>query len=425
MSATVRFFHTAVIHFGVENYGRIDPQTGIHTRLLDFERSLARMIDQAIAEDIDLFVFSGDAYKTPYPTPTQQKLLLNQFFRLKEQGIPVVIVVGNHDHPLSFGRAHALDVFGNIRHEGFYVFGKPDSIVIPTKRGPVQVVGIPWPMRTNVMTKQMHQLKGAEEITEYLSAQIGKLIASFAERLDKSLPALLAAHLTVSTGIFSGSEKRAVFGTDPVFMPSQLAISPFDYVALGHLHRHQNLNPQGSCPVVYSGSPERVDFGERKEPKGYCDVRISIDETGIKRTQYSFVELPVRPMLQIEVMLTPNGDGTQQILAALEKYTLDQAIVKILYHLPAGQADTVDLQAVQQACRQAMYVTGIVPVHITATRSYRAALNTQMSTEQLVEKYLATQEMTAADRLRLQQKAMQLAHECEQEQERGDESHEE
>ena len=76
MSATVRFFHTADIHFGVENYGRIDPQTGIHTRLLDFERSLARMIHQAIAEDIDLFVFSGDAYKTPYPTPTQQKLLL-------------------------------------------------------------------------------------------------------------------------------------------------------------------------------------------------------------------------------------------------------------------------------------------------------------------------------------------------------------
>ena len=69
----IRFFHTADIHFGVENYGRIDPQSGIHTRLLDFEKVLSLCIDRAIAENIDLFVFAGDAYKTAYPTPTQQK----------------------------------------------------------------------------------------------------------------------------------------------------------------------------------------------------------------------------------------------------------------------------------------------------------------------------------------------------------------
>ena len=133
MTQKIKFFHTADIHFGVENYGRIDPATGIHSRLTDFERSLAACIDQAIAQDVDLFVFSGDAYKTAYPTPTQQKLLLNQWFRLQEARIPVVIVVGNHDHPLSFGRAHALDVFGNIRHSGFYVFSKPQAMTIETK----------------------------------------------------------------------------------------------------------------------------------------------------------------------------------------------------------------------------------------------------------------------------------------------------
>lgn len=90
-----------------------------------------------------------------------------------------------------------------------------------------------------------------------------------ANKLDHSIPAVLASHLTVSTGIFSGSEKRAIYGNDPVLLPSQLAIPPFDYVALGHLHRYQNLNQKGYPAIVYSGSVERVDFGERREDKGF------------------------------------------------------------------------------------------------------------------------------------------------------------
>src|SRR5579871_5892450 len=107
----IRFIHTADIHFGMENYGKVDAKTGIHTRLLDFERALNTCIDYAIEQQVDLFLFSGDAYKTAHPSPTQQKLLLNCFLRLYKAQIPVVIVVGNHDHPLSFGKATSLDIF--------------------------------------------------------------------------------------------------------------------------------------------------------------------------------------------------------------------------------------------------------------------------------------------------------------------------
>ena len=89
----IKFFHTADIHFGVENYGRIDPSTGIHTRLLDFKKCLEFCVDQAIEQDIDFFMFSGDAYKTATPTPTQQKLFLQQLLRLNAHGIPVAIVI--------------------------------------------------------------------------------------------------------------------------------------------------------------------------------------------------------------------------------------------------------------------------------------------------------------------------------------------
>ena len=419
----VRFFHTADIHFGVENYGRIDAATGIHTRLLDFQKTLSICIDAAIAQDIDLFVFSGDAYKTPYPTPTQQKLLLNQLFRLQEHNIPIVIIVGNHDHPLSFGKAHALDVFGNIRQEGFYVFSRPQAVIIPTKSGPVQVVGIPWPMRNNVLAKEAHQLKSSHEITDYLSGQVVKIIAKFASTLDPSLPSILAGHLTVATGIFSGSEKRAIYGTDPVFLPSQLAITPFDYVALGHLHRYQNLN-KGGVPVVYSGSPERVDFGERKEEKGYCTVTITADE-GTKKTEHAFVQLPARPMIQVELTLTDESDQTEQVLAALSKYTLEGAIIKVVYHVPVGMQDRVDTGRVQKVCKAAHYLTGIVPVHPVQERVKRTHVDVEMSTEELLETYFSAQEMDEKRKKRLVKKALELAVAHEEEQERGDEAFDE
>ena len=77
----ITFVHTADIHFGMENYGKIDPKTGIHTRLLDFAKALDTCIDYAIEKKVSFFLFSGDAYKTAYPSATQQKLFLECFFR--------------------------------------------------------------------------------------------------------------------------------------------------------------------------------------------------------------------------------------------------------------------------------------------------------------------------------------------------------
>ena len=110
----IRFIHTADIHFGMENYGRIDPKTGIHTRLLDFEKALNFCIDYTLEHSFDFFLFAGDAYKTINPSPTQQQLLLRCFLRLYKAGIPIVIVVGNHDNPLSFGKATSLDIFDEL-----------------------------------------------------------------------------------------------------------------------------------------------------------------------------------------------------------------------------------------------------------------------------------------------------------------------
>lgn len=403
----IRFVHTADIHFGVENYGRIDPSTGIHTRLLDFERALNFCIDYAIEKQVDFFLFAGDAYKTTNPSPTQQRLLLKCFLKLHKANIPLVMVVGNHDNPLSFGKAHTLDLFNDLPLSGFHVMSKPHAFVLNTKSGPVNIVGLPWPNRTTIATSQNHMFKSAGELTDYISQATAAILHHLASQLDPQLPAVLTGHLTVSSGIFSGSEKRAVYGNDPLFLPSQLAIAPFDYVGLGHLHRFQNLNSHGYPPLIYSGSPERIDFGERKEEKGFCDV--TVHQKG--KTTYQFIKTPSRPFIQVEVTLNKDDDQTQQIVKAIQHHDIKDAVIKIVYHVPAHTKDTVDLQVVERACSTALYIVGIIPVHEPKTREKRSNLKVDMDLETILDLYFSNKPEFESQKQELITKALALKDE--------------
>lgn len=407
----IQFIHTADIHFGMENYGKIDPETGIHSRLLDFDKALNYCIDYAIEKKINFFLFSGDAYKTATPSPTQQRLLIQSFFRLHAAKIPVIIIVGNHDHPLSFGKTDALDIFNQLPVDGFYVFEKPRTLKLQTRNGPIQIVGIPWPTRNTISLSNKHRFKSAIEITQYLSNAVGAIIKKLADDLDPAIPAVLAGHLTVSSGVFSGSEKRAVYGTDPILLPSQLAIKPFDYVGLGHLHRYQNLNSNGYPAIVYSGSPERIDFGERKEEKGFCHVIIPAKD----QCTHTFIPTPTRPFIQFDIHLEKDTNQTEQIIAAIKTKNITDAVVKIKYHLQLGMLDTVDLQVVQKQLKDALYVVSITPIRPIQTRERRADMNVSMDLETLLSKYFADKKEFAEKKEELIKKALQLVDALEQE----------
>jgi DNA repair protein SbcD/Mre11 len=383
----IRFIHTADVHFGMENYGRIDTTSGIHSRLLDFHKAFNICIDYAIKENVDFFLFAGDAYKTAHPSPTQQRLFIDCLLRLFAAKIPIVMVLGNHDHPLSFGKVHALDLFSQLPVEGFHVLAKPTTLMLQTKSGPVQIVGIPWPSKN--MLALNSQKDEQQDISEQISRGVLKVLDHYVAQLNPNLPTVLAAHLTISNAIFSGSEKRALTGRDPLFMPSQLARPPFDYVALGHLHRYQNLNPHGHPAVVYSGSIERIDFGERNEDKGFCAVTIHNKEN----TTHEFIKIPTRPFIHIEVRLQEQRGQTDQIIDAIKKHDIRGAIVKIIYHLPPGSQDKVDTRALHNVCEEALHLIGIFPVYTRPERELRAGIQPDMDLETMLKTYFITKQL--------------------------------
>src|SRR3954462_6153973 len=87
----LRIAHIADTHIGMENYGRINPESGLNQRLHDFLNSLDQALDGAIEAGVDLVAFAGDIYKTRDPTPTHQREFARRIQRLNAAGIPSVL----------------------------------------------------------------------------------------------------------------------------------------------------------------------------------------------------------------------------------------------------------------------------------------------------------------------------------------------
>ncbi|MDO8716127.1 MAG: exonuclease SbcCD subunit D, partial [Dehalococcoidales bacterium] len=311
----MKIIHFADLHLGVENYGRVDPSTGLSSRLTDFLAAFDQLVDYALDNRVDLVLFCGDAYKNREPSQTQQRELAKRINRLATNSIPVFLVVGNHDLHNAFNKATAVDIFDTLAIRNVYVSNRPDVYRIPTASGPIQIASLPWLRRGALLSKEDTKDLNFEQINRKAQEVLTGIIAAHAARLDPKLPAILAAHVWV-TGAALGSEKQMTIGQEHVLLPGNVANPAFDYVALGHIHKHQVLASQP--PVVYAGSLERVDFGEERDEKGFYVIDIEPDgQPSRRRVSFKFHPVTGRRFITIEVTIDPGDtDPTATALRA-------------------------------------------------------------------------------------------------------------
>jgi exonuclease SbcD len=246
----IKLLHTADAHIGMENYGRIDPATGIHGRVMDFLRRLSDIGDYAIEQEVDLFIFAGDAYRTRDPNPTYQREFARRIKRIADAGIPVLLLVGNHDMPAVPKRATSVSIFETLDVPNVLVAGREQLHQITCRRGqPLQVATIPYPLRSAIFAREETRGKSLAEMDQMLRQALIDSAVGLAEQSRQlpDVPAFLAGHFSVDSAT-TGSERNIMIGRDASLPIDALADPVWRYVALGHVHRHQSLNAAGARP---------------------------------------------------------------------------------------------------------------------------------------------------------------------------------
>ena len=360
----IHLIHFSDIHIGMENYGRLDPATGVNRRVLDFLHRFDEVIDYGIDHEADLVVFAGDAFKTRSPNPTYQRAFARRVKRLADGGVPVVLLVGNHDLPAMAQRATSVDIFRTLDVPNVTVGHVEDIHLIETRRGPVQVATVPYPVRQRLLAREEYRGLSLEELDRQLQSIVADNIRALAAQLAPDIPAVLTAHLSVS-GATYGSERSVMLGRDVVTLKSILADPVWDYVALGHIHKHQCLSGTTSPPIVYAGSLERIDFGEEKQPKGFCWVELAREKTTRGwTTAWEFVEVDARHFVTIRADLREALNPLVALQQEVAKHNVDDSVVRLILRLRAEQEALVRDRDVRSLLSEAYFVGAIVLITV-------------------------------------------------------------
>lgn len=344
----MRVLHLSDIHLGSGlAHGRINPETGINTRLEDFIQTLSRCIDRAISEPVDLVLFGGDAFPDATPPPYIQEAFAAQFRRLVDADIPTVLLVGNHDQHSQGKGGASLCIYRTLGVPGFIVGDTIATHRLCTRHGDVQVVTLPWLTRAALLTRPETEGLTLTQVEQLLLDRLQPILEAEIRRLDPEIPTIMLAHLMADRASL-GAERFLAVGKG-FNVPISLLIRPeFDYVALGHVHRHQNLNPNNNPPIVYPGSIERVDFSEEKEEKGYIIIDLAKG-----KTSWEFCPLQVRPFLTIKLDVSEVADPQSTIIEAIGKSAIADAVVRVIYKLHSVQLESISTSALHGALRSA------------------------------------------------------------------------
>lgn len=356
MTEPIKLLHLADIHIGMENYGRLDSSSGLNSRVVDFLRRMSQVIDIALEREVDVCIFAGDAYKNQRPNPTFQREFARRIKRLANAGVPVVLLVGNHDMASADRAASSLEIFGVLDVPGVIVADREAVHQLTCRRGqPLQVATMPYPQRSRLLAQTDFKNMTLDDLDLELGRMLADFIAALAAEVKEKpdIPAVLAAHLSVSEAK-QGSEQSVMIGRDVVVLKSLLADPVWDYVALGHIHKHQELNRGQHPPIVYPGSLERIDFGEEGERKGFVIAQI---ERG--KCEWEFLPVKARPFVTIRLDVTQSADPMTDILDELEQHPVDEAIVRLIIKATEAQEMLLDDRPIRQALGRAGYVASI------------------------------------------------------------------
>jgi exonuclease SbcD len=254
----VKLLHTSDWHAGkvLKGVARLEEQRAV----------LGGIVDLARREAVDLVVVAGDLYESAVAPPEAQALVWSTLLDLRDSGADVVVIAGNHDNAAQFealrplAAAAGITVLGRVR--------RPDDggvVELTTAAGErVKVATLPFlSQRYVIRAAQLMDGNAAQHAGNYAD-RCRLLLEGLCAGFAADTVNLVVAHAMVRGGRLGGGERDAQTIEDYYLDPTSFPATAH-YVALGHLHRTQQL--PGAAPIWYSGSPIQIDFGEGGDDK--------------------------------------------------------------------------------------------------------------------------------------------------------------
>jgi DNA repair protein SbcD/Mre11 len=259
----LRILHTADWHLGktLEGRSRLEEQA-------DFLEELVDIVDQ---EKIDVVLMAGDAFDTVNPPAAAEQLFYESIARLSDKGKrPVIVIAGNHDNPDRLSAASPLAFDQNI-----WLVGKPLSeclsIPVPSSGEMLKLAALAYPSESRLQ-EVLSEVNDELLLRDHYDQRIQGIFQKMSEQFSEHTVNVAMSHIYVAGGSTSDSERPIEVGGAYTVAAESLP-EKAQYVALGHLHRPQNVK-RAKTLARYSGSPLAYSFSESGYAKSVTVVNV-------------------------------------------------------------------------------------------------------------------------------------------------------
>ncbi len=251
----MRILHTADWHLGKTLKG-VD-------RTPEIAAALEELLKLAADFRPDWLVVAGDLFDHPRPGAEAEGIFYDFLIRLKEMGVPLLGVAGNHDPRARFEamrgvfRAFDAELAAELRLRG-------EGGVLA--RTGLRAALLPFVSeRRLIKGREVMEREAGERMGRYAEL-MAKVMANLAQGFDPKVVNLLVGHMTLEGARLGGGEFAFFVGNSYAVKPEALPVTA-SYVALGHIHRQQKV--ADAPPAWYAGSLVQLDFGEGEDaPRG-------------------------------------------------------------------------------------------------------------------------------------------------------------
>ena len=318
----MKILHVADTHLGYSAYRRVT-NDGINQREIDTYDAFKQFIDYALESKPDIIIHAGDLFDSVRPTNRAITFALHQLIRLSKQEIPCIIIAGNHEHPKLKETGHIFSILDHIDHIYPVYNSRYETIPFEIDGKKIIIHAIP-----QTLTKQ-----------------------EFNDNLKKLKPEPIADYnILLTHGGIKGIKEFSMNEFNELIIPTQYLKSNFDYIALGHYHKHVKVSEN----AFYSGSTERFTFSDAGEQKGFIELELAG-----KKIKHSFISLKNRPMIDPNPINCSNlslDEIMKQIKKTIKEIEPRGKVFRIaLESVPSHVYRGIDFSLIREISRDAVH----------------------------------------------------------------------